>query len=230
MLKSALRDFISLIYPHTCFACKRLLVRGEKFICTHCHYKLPVTDYHQNPDNELQRRFWGKVPLKYTFAYLHFVRGGRVQKLLHNLKYGNAPGISEFLGNNYGRMLMKSGYKGLFDLVTAVPLHPAKLRKRGYNQSEGFAKGISVNLGAAFSTSVLRRTVATSTQTKKNRMARWKNVETVFAPCKGIDLKEQRVLIIDDVLTTGSTLEACANVLLANGCKEVSIAVIAAAA
>ncbi|WP_240676085.1 ComF family protein [Botryobacter ruber] len=227
-----LHDLLSLLFPEVCYACDGVLARGEKYICTGCNVKLPYTDFHAHGATELntlQRRFWGKVPVRFAFAYLHFRAKGRVQRLLHRLKYKGAQELGEHLGLRYGSLLSEYHYPTEFDLVLPVPLHKTKLRKRGYNQSDSFAKGIAGAMKLPWNNNTLVRTTNTETQTRKNRLARWQNVEEVFRVAKPEAVKGKRVLLVDDVLTTGATLEACAVVLLAAGCAEVSVVTIAAA-
>ena len=227
-----LHDLLSLLFPEVCYACDGVLARGEKFICTGCNVKLPYTDFHEHGATELntlQRRFWGKVPVRFAFSYLHFRSKGRVQRLLHRLKYRGAQELGEHLGIRYGSLLSERQYQTEFDLVLPVPLHRNKLRKRGYNQSDTFAKGLAAAMQLPWSNNTLARITNTETQTRKNRLARWQNVEEVFRVTKPEEVKGKRVLLVDDVLTTGATLEACAVVLLAAGCAEVSVVTIAAA-
>lgn len=225
-------DLISLLFPRSCYACSTALARGEKYICTSCSIKLPYTDVHllgtaeQNP---LQRRFWGKVPVRYAFAYLYFVPKGRVQRLLHKLKYKGAQELGEHLGQRYGSLLSDHAYATQFDVVVPVPLHKYKLRRRGYNQAESFAKGLANAMQLPVAGNALYRAIHTSTQTQKSRMDRWENVAQVFQVLHPEQVQGKRILLVDDVMTTGATLESCTVALLAAGAAEVSIATIAAA-
>ncbi|MCP2042987.1 ComF family protein [Pontibacter sp. HSC-36F09] len=226
------QDFLSLLFPEICHACDQTLARGERYICTECNVKLPYTDLHLHGATELnylQQRFWGKAPVRFAFSYLHFRSKGRVQRVLHKLKYKGAQELGEHLGRLYGTLLAEHGYAAHFDLVIPVPLHRLKLRRRGYNQSDGFAKGLAEALQIAWSSKVLERVIDTDTQTKKSRLDRWQNVEQVFVVKQAEEVSGKRVLLVDDVLTTGATLEACAHALLQSGCSEVSVTTIAAA-
>lgn len=225
-------DLLSLLFPESCYACSGAMARGEKYICTKCNVALPYTDYHLHGNSELnplQRRFWGKVQIQYAFTYLLFTPKGRVQHMLHKLKYKGAKDLGEHLGYRYGALLTDHQYNEQFDLIVPVPLHKYKLRRRGYNQSECFAQGLSSSMLLPLNTNALIRILDTATQTKKNRLDRWQNVEQVFTVKNQVGIKGKRVLLVDDVMTTGATLEACALSLLAAGASQVSVVTIAAA-
>ncbi|MDQ2772551.1 MAG: ComF family protein [Bacteroidota bacterium] len=231
MLRTLWQDFVGLIYPRLCLACREPLVTGETHLCTGCRAELPYTDYHLLPpdQNPLGRRFWGKLPIRHALSYLRFVRHGRVQHLLHELKYQGQRDVGTALGQLYGSDLCAAGLAPDFDLIVPVPLHPRKLARRGYNQAAAFASGLAASLQVPASNHALRRVANTKTQTKKNRVQRWENVATVFEVDDSAAIIGRRVLLVDDVLTTGATLEACGAVLLAAGAAEVSIATIACA-
>jgi ComF family protein len=231
MLGSLWNDFVGLIFPRLCLACREPLVRGESHFCTGCRAELPYTDFHRLPpeQNPLGRRFWGKVPVRHALSYLHFVRHGRVQNLLHELKYQGQRDVGTALGQLYGAELQAAGLATDFDFIVPVPLHPRKLAKRGYNQAAAFADGLAAALQLPSSATALRRTANTKSQTKKDRAQRWNNVATVFEVADPAAIVGQRILVVDDVLTTGATLEACAAALLAAGAREVSLATIACA-
>lgn len=224
-------DFISLLFPQDCLACHELLARGETTICTDCRVNLPYTNSHllTGPESELLNRFYNKVPVKHALAFLSFTRSGRVQQLLHALKYKGHEEIGEILGNWYGADLKENNYQEQFDLIIPVPLHRQKLRKRGYNQSDSFAKGLAQVLEIPWQSDVLARLADSSTQTKKTRLERWQNVGQLFTVAQPAAVQNQRILLVDDVMTTGATLEACALVLLEAGAQKVSVATIAAA-
>ncbi len=225
-------DFVALLFPECCLGCQELLARGETTICTDCRIHLPYTNSHipaNGADFEWLRRFYNKVPVKHALAYLYFARSGRVQQLLHELKYRGHEQIGEVLGNWFGADLKEQDYQQQFDLIIPVPLHRRKLRKRGYNQSDSFARGLGQALNIPWQANALQRLTDSATQTKKSRLERWENVEQIFKITDVDQIKNQRILVVDDVMTTGATLEACAVVLLAAGAQSVSVATIAAA-
>jgi ComF family protein len=227
----AFSDLLALVYPEICYACNETLADGETMVCTSCRSKLPYTNSHLLPTehNPLNNRFLGRINVENALSFLTFVRAGRVQKLLHNLKYKNVPEIGSLLGKWYGYELEKAGYKDKFDLILGVPLHARKQKQRGYNQADKFAEGLSEALQVPWSDQVITRIAASTTQTRKSRLARWENVEKIFEVKRPEEVKEKRILLVDDVLTTGATLEACGHELFHNGCKSITVATIAAA-
>ena len=230
-MKNLLPDFLGLLFPSVCLACAQALRRGEQHLCTGCRAELPYTDYHRLPPAEspLGRRFWGKLPVRHALSYLRFVQHGRVQQLLHQLKYQGQQQVGVALGELYGAELAGADFAGQFDVIVPVPLHPRKLARRGYNQAATFAEGLATGLALPWRAQALRRTEYTASQTQKSRAQRWENVATVFETAEPAEVRGRRVLLVDDVLTTGATLEACGVVLLAGGAAEVSIATIACA-
>ncbi len=221
-----LTDFINLIFPAACLACGKTLLKNEPHICTNCRYDLPQTNYHLLDNQEIKQRFLGRVKLDFASAYLFFRKGGSVQAMLHALKYKGNEEIGKILGNWYAAELKKAGHQ--WDVVLPVPLHPSKLRKRGYNQSDSFAEGLAEVLETNWEKDNLVRLKANISQTKKsNRVERWQNVDSIFGIKEPRKLRDQKVLLVDDILTTGATLEACAQAVLEAGCQSISIATIA---
>jgi len=226
-MKTLLSDFAGLFYPDTCQACGNSLYKGENIICTFCMYHLPKTNYHEDEDNPVIRHFWGKVNITAAASYFFFNKGQKVQKLIHRLKYKGQKEIGLKIGELYGSELTKSGIFCTADLIVPVPLHKSRLRTRGYNQSDFFAKGLSAAMNIPAETALLTRNKKTETQTKKNRFSRWENVNEVFSVLTEKNIEGKHFLLVDDVITTGSTLTACAEVLLKHKDTKVSIASIA---
>lgn len=222
------QDFVSLFFPNYCFACDDSLVKGEEIICTRCLLEMPKTDFHTHLENEFFKKLYGRVPIKQVLALYKFSKNSRVQRLLHTLKYESRPEIGVKLGKYYGSILEKS-YKDEFDLVIPVPLHESRQRQRGYNQSAEFGKGLADALHIDFNNDILQRVTVTDTQTKKTKLLRWKNVKHVFTVRNPERLFGKRILLVDDVITTGATLEACAEKILEHRIQALSIACIAAA-
>jgi ComF family protein len=227
-LAEVMSDFVSLVYPAYCLACSSSLFKGEEVVCSRCMLNMPQTNQHLDYDNALMRRFIGRLPLVLASALFRFSKSGTIQHLLHQLKYKNHPEVGVVLGKLYGSKL-KSSLPFPVDLIIPVPLHPTRLRRRGYNQSGKFAEGLSAELSVPFTDDVMRRNVKTSTQTRKSKLMRWENVDHIFSVINPAAVKDQHVLLVDDVITTGATIEACGNALLESGCRALSIACIAEA-
>lgn len=221
------KDFLALVFPQTCCICRRSLFDFENLLCKICLAKLPVTHYHlRSEDNDLKTKITGLTDVRRVFSFLRFTKRGMSQRILHQLKYKHKPELGNLLGRTYGRVLLDA-FGPQWDLVTPVPLHPLKLKTRGYNQSERFAQGLADVLGIPVHTG-LQRVKFTETQTNKSRWQRWENVETVFEVASELGVIGKNILLVDDVMTTGATLAACANTLLDAGAKSIDIAVIAA--
>ncbi|MFN0290487.1 ComF family protein [Pedobacter helvus] len=226
-LKRYTEDLINLLFPDLCNGCGNLLYRGEKNICTKCLYDLPYTDFHLYEDNLVAKQLWGRMPVNAAMAMLYFKKGTKVQNLIHSLKYKGKTEVGLTLGKLLANRLLKSEMYADIDLVIPVPLHEKKLRQRGYNQSEYIATGLAEGLGVAVGTKNLTRNKSTESQTKKARYTRYENMQDVFSVKNKTDLLNKHILLVDDVITTGATLEACGNVLINNGIKKLSIAAVA---
>ncbi len=222
-----IEDFYGLFFPRICAGCGKSLFRNEEYLCALCLYELPKTNFHLAEDNALMRVFWGRVFLQRAASYYYFTKGGLVQRMIHQLKYKENQEIGVYLGQVYGRILKESGFCADFDYLIPVPLHKKRQRKRGYNQSEVFANGLAESTGVPVCTRLLLRVTASSTQTRKSKFMRWKNVEHLFALRNEQDYAGKHLVLIDDVITTGATLEACAHAL--ENVKDVRISVISIA-
>lgn len=222
------KDFLDLIFPRNCILCGRTLFDHESCLCSICVGMLPSTSYHlRAEDNDLTSKVKGLSDISRVMAFLKFTKEGKSQKLLHALKYRNKADLAQELGKLYAKILLESGFKNIWDQIVPVPLHPLKQQRRGYNQSEQFAIGLSRVLEIPV-LGALTRTKFTETQTKKSRLQRLDNVEEVFRLNAEISIENKSIMLVDDVMTTGATLCACANVLLASGAKNVDLVTIAA--
>ncbi len=221
-------DFISLLFPRVCAACGVNLADTELSLCTKCLYQLPTTNFHDDPENEVARLFWGRAKIEKATSFYYYFKGSKFQKPIHQLKYKGQKHIGLDLGRIFGLHLKETGFNKT-DLIIPVPLHFKKLKKRGYNQSELIAKGMAESMEKPVITDILYREVYNPTQTKKSRYERWENVDGIFR-CKKEELLENKhVLLVDDVITTGSTLEACANAITRIKDAKVSVASLAVA-
>lgn len=223
------KGFVSLFYPELCNACGESLVTGEKHLCLDCWASLPRTRFHLYDDNPLSRIFTGRIPIARASSFFFFDKSSRVQKMLHGVKYLGNRHLARYLGECYGRELRRSAWTTEEDILAAIPLHPKKLAMRGFNQSDEFARGLSLSLQLPFDPAILVRTVYTETQTRKDRMQRWENVEKVFEVAVPEKVAGKNVVLTDDVLTTGATLEACGHALLEAGARSLKILTIACA-
>lgn len=228
-MKNLFDDLLSLVYPDLCIICGESLVRGEKMICLNCFNNIPKTNYHLEPDNTVEKRFWGKVPVYRGTSFFYFYKGSPFQKLLHELKYKGNKEIGEIIGKYAAIDLISSPDFCTVDVIIPVPLHPKKLAKRGYNQSECIANGLASVLKKPVDIYNLKRIRETKTQTKKSIFERYKNTKGVFALQDKTIFREKHVLIVDDVLTTGSTLEACMQVLMETKHIRISVFTLAIA-
>ncbi len=229
MLLKTIKSFFSLIYPNLCCCCNQSLIGNEEIICTECQYQLPKTNFHKDRDNAVEQIFRGRVAIESAASYLYFHKGGSVQKLMHLFKYKGMHQIGSHLGKIYGNEILSSDGFSDIDIIVPVPMHPAKQRKRGYNQSEIFAKALSDSMQKPLSTKDLIKREQTGTQTKKSRFVRWENVETVFYVANSKHFENKHVLIVDDVVTTGATIESCAQKLLEIDGVKISILTLAIA-
>jgi ComF family protein len=219
--------FLQLFFPEICVTCGDKLLNQEKYICLKCLFDLPRTDFHKIQGNRVEQQFWGRVKIEHAASYFYFRKGSRYQKIIHYLKYKGLKELGEEVGKHFGYDLAEAENFSEIDVIIPIPLHPKKLKKRGYNQSEWIAKGLSSGLKKPVDNNNLIRVVETSTQTKKSRFERWKNVEGIFKVQQPDLLKNKHVLLVDDVVTTGSTLEACAVELLKIPEIKISIATLA---
>jgi len=209
------RSVISLFYPQCCCVCDEKLIEGEHFICLDCLLKMPQTNYHLQAENGAADRFKGKIPYEKVTAFLYYNKGGFSQKIVKAIKYKGNTALGNHIGFLMSQQIRQSSYffEGI-DLLIPIPLHPKKQKKRGFNQAEEIVKGVRDATGIPFSNNLIIRKKQTQTQTKKGRYARWLNTIDVFTLNNDNDFNCNHVLIVDDVLTTGATIEACVQAIL----------------
>lgn len=227
LFKRFLADLLSLLFPNLCCGCGAYLYRGEALLCTKCLYHLPYTDHHLHADNIAAKQLWGRLPCHAVMALLYFKKGSRTQNIIHSLKYKGRQDLGIKLGNMIAEKLLISVAYQNIDLIIPVPLHPGKELTRGYNQSKRIAEGIAAILGVEVNTTSLLRNKHTGTQTKKGRFSRAENMNTVFSIADPEAIYGKHILLVDDVMTTGATLEACGIALLTANIGMLSIATIA---
>tara|TARA_B110000908_G_C10165966_1_gene408380 strand:+ start:369 stop:1079 length:711 start_codon:yes stop_codon:yes gene_type:complete len=225
-----INNFVNLVYPNYCVLCLSNLHQNEATICTICEVKLPYTNYHKSIDNPIEKKLWGRVPIQKASSLLFFEKGLEVQQLISNLKYKNREDVGAKLAEIYARHLLRDDSKFLkVDLLIPIPLHYKKKKRRGYNQCDSFTITLSEQLKIPFSLTSIERKVDTVSQTGKSRINRWENVSEIFKVVDSEKLKNKHILLIDDVMTTGATLEALANKVLAVEGTRVSLLVMASA-
>lgn len=225
-----LKDLLGLLYPTLCYSCKQCLPSGKEPLCLSCQVGLPKTDFHLYQENPLTERFWGRMRIVTGASLYYFGKEGRVQNLIHQLKYKGKKEIGYHLGLMYGQTLIKHPLYRAIDLIIPVPIHVSKKRKRGYNQSDYFASGLSQGMKAPWSPNILKKVKKTDTQTVKSRLERFQNVSDTFEVVRPKEIANKSLLLVDDVMTTGATMEACGHKLLACEKVRLSLATIAFAA
>jgi ComF family protein len=203
-------------------------MRNEYILCTECYVSIPRTNFHFVPDNPVAQMFWGRCVIDKATSFSFYTRGSRIRKLIHNMKYRGHKEIGYELGKLYSSSLKASGFFDDLEIIIPVPLHHSRLRKRGYNQSEYIAHGIAEVAGLEVETRCLKRVSGAGTQIRSTRFDRWINVEGTFTVDYPELLNGKHILLVDDVITTGSTIESCANELLK--IKNVKVSVVALAA
>ena len=221
--------FSELLFSQSCFGCEKMLIQQEKLICFDCLAQMEKTNFHHQPaQNELFYRMAGRIPMDGATAHYFFDKKGRLQQLIQALKYQDAPYLGTRMGELMGKELQGSAFVQEVEVIMPVPLHRKRKISRGYNQSEYFAKGLAAALELPVDVQSLARKYATLSQTRKSAEARWENVGQAFQCKKPIP---KHVLLVDDVITTGSTLIACIQALMAapSPPKSIRIAAIAMA-
>lgn len=219
-----LNDVWEFFFPRYCVVCGKRLLLGEEHLCLGCLCALPRIRFHNQENNEIAKLLWGKMPVERAYAFLYYSKGGDVRELLFQLKYFGNQKIGYFMGRCMAKELISTGFFGGIDGIIPVPLHDKKRKSRGYNQCELLAEGISSVVRIPLLKDVLRRKQYTETQTHKSNYERWNNVQDVFEGVSFERLSNKHVLLVDDVLTTGATLVACADAL--RGAEGIRISVL----
>ena len=218
------KSLLHLFFPDLCVGCGKQLIESEQILCSACIVLMPVTNYHDHAENDTTTRLAGRIPFRYATTYAYFIHDGLLQNLLHGLKYKERKEIGIFLGTLFGLSLQDSKWINTVDMILPVPLHPDKEADRGYNQSFLIAEGMGKVLNIPVNRTMLRRTRQTESQTKKSRTERLRNMDGAFLANNNIN--NIHVLLVDDVLTTGATIESCVLALIKESDISVSIATI----
>ena len=222
-------SIINLFFPKVCSGCSSFLLSNENVICTVCRHEIPLTNHHLNPENDAFKKFYGRIPVMHTSALFYFHKKGIVQELIHNLKYKGHEEIGAILGEWYAEDLKTIDLLKSVDEIIPVPLHRRKLKERGYNQVTAFGTALSSSLNINYNDTILVRNVYSKTQSKKNLLGRTEGIESTFDVSFTEKDHNKHFLLIDDVITTGSTLEACSRALLKIPGAKISIVCMAMA-
>jgi len=222
-----LKNLINLLFPKLCTGCNSLLLQNEVIICSNCRHELPLTQHHLIRNNYIAKKFYGIIPVEFCSAMLYFHKDGIVQNMIHHLKYKNRPEIGTFLGNWYVNDLREIAKDQKFTTIIPVPLHKKRYRERGYNQVTTFCEALSQNLGIEINDQLLYRKMYSKTQTKKSKEARSEIKNSLFDVTFSPSDFGKHYLLIDDVITSGATLEACAKAILKIPDAKISIITIA---
>lgn len=227
ILKDSLQSLTNLFFPRLCLGCGNDLFGNGEVLCLSCIDKLPVTNFHLHASNPVEKVFWGRLPLVSASSYLYFTKDSLLQQLLHAFKYKGAKEIGLYFGRCMGNTFLQSNRFNSVDALIPLPLHPKKERIRGYNQATILCEGIAEILNVPILKDTIIRPTATQTQTHKNRVHRWENIEGKFLLRNPEAVSGKHVLMIDDVVTTGATLESCGRLLLDIPDLRLSIATMA---
>ncbi len=222
-IKEYLSGLTELLYPRICPACDRSLSANDISICSHCLSQLPETNFHEDKENETAKMFWGRMPVIHATSFIRFEKGGMTQRIMHQLKYKGHKQLGIDLGMIFGDRLTNTSFASC-DLIIPVPLHRRRFQVRGYNQSSLISHGIGQALNIPYQENILVRKLKTKTQTVLNKYERWENVEKGFLCINPTFIIEKHILLVDDVITTGATIEACGSVLLNAGARGISVA------
>lgn len=226
-LKDMAGSLFHLLLPPACAACNKPLIQAEEALCLDCLLNLPYTDFHKDPDNTLAKQYWGKTEVRHAAACFYFHESSKVRNLLHQIKYQRNKKAAEYTGRLYGELLQNSPFAGC-DYIVPVPLHPSKLRTRGYNQTQVFASGLGASLQIPLLDDLLYRETKGASQTSRNRENRFNMLQGAFKLKTGASydelIKKKHILLADDVITSGATLEICAGLFRSRGCSVSIIA------
>lgn len=229
-LKNIFNSTVHLFYPHVCTGCGSDLLEEDNLLCLKCIHNLPHTNFANLANNPVEKYFWGRLPLTAAYSQFYFSKEFLIQHLIHQLKYKGDAKIGFYLGEIMGRTLMNSDRFNAVDALIPLPLYPDKEHKRGYNQAAVICDGMSSVMNIPVLNNAVIRQHATETQTRKHRTERWENVKDSFKVIKEYELNGKHLLLVDDVVTTGATLEACGNIILQAANARLSIATLAYAA
>jgi len=222
-----LKDIFNIFFPEVCLCCHDYLSNNEATVCITCRHDLPLTSFSIEKNNLVEKSFYGRIPIKDATTLFYFLKKGKVQQLIHELKYNKQQQVGTFIGNWLGEEMAESNRFKNINYIIPVPLHRKKLKTRGYNQVTTFGESLAKKLNIEYKDDILVKISSTKTQTKKLRLDRWKNVQELFVVQNKFNLENKHILLIDDIITTGSTLEACCKAFTKIDGLKISIACMA---
>jgi ComF family protein len=225
--KNILNDFSHIFFPHICTGCGTDVLNYGSALCIRCIDQLPLTNFHLHANNPVEKYFWGRIPVTNATAFCHFTKESLIQHLLHELKYKGNKDIGKFLGRMMGHALRVSNRFNDIDALIPLPLFAAREKKRGYNQATVLCDGMAEIMKLPVLKDAAVRLSATETQTHKTRVERWQNMEGRFQLTNEVVISNKHILLVDDIVTTGATLEACGQELLKAENIRLSIATLA---
>jgi len=226
-IQSSFNDLLHLFFPHICAGCGTDVLDQQQMLCLHCLNNLPSTKFFDQPNNPVEQVFYGRIPVENAAAGYFFTKESLLQNLVIQLKYRGNKEIGFYLGRLIGNFLINSSRFSNVDVLVPLPLNPRREKKRGYNQATALCNGISAAWNKPVIDKNVIRKVYTETQTHKSRISRWENMDGIFAVNNAAELENKHILLVDDVVTTGSTLEACGSEILKINGTNLSIATLA---
>jgi len=226
-LSETFHNFLHLFFPHVCEGCGTDILDNDTLLCAACHAKLPETNFLEHSNNLVEQKFYGQLKVEAAGAAFYFTKEGLLQHLIKQLKYHNNKQIGFYLGRQLGNFLLQTDRFNDVDVIIPLPLNPRKEKRRGYNQAAVIADGISSIWQKPVNTKAVERKVFTETQTHKDRISRWQSMRNVFAVTNANELAGKNILLIDDIITTGATLEACGEKILEAPNTKLFIATVA---
>ncbi len=226
-IAAAVNDFSHLFFPHNCLGCGTDVLQNDAVLCIQCFTKLPVTGFIEQPNNPVEKIFYGRASIEHAVSAFYFTKDSTMQRLITDLKYRNNKNAGFYLGKLLGMQLAGTERFNNVDVIIPLPLNPKKEKKRGYNQATVIAEGIQTEWNKPLLIKAVARKLFTETQTQKGRIDRWQNMQDVFMVKDAPALQDKHILLVDDVVTTGASLEACASVILKVPGAKVSVATVA---
>lgn len=224
LFKEIKNSLLHLAFPHVCEGCGSDILEADHLLCLHCLSSLPQTSFHLHNNNPIEKKFWGRVPIVHATAQYYFTKESIMQHLMYQFKYRGHKEVGIYLGKLMGHAISSSHRFSDVDALIPLPLHQSKEHKRGFNQAAILCEGMALVINKPVWKNIVTRTEFTETQTKKNRIARWQNMEGRFELKKANTIQGKHVLLVDDVITTGATLEACGREILKAENVQLSLA------